>query len=694
MLKKLFIAGFILGGIVPLFGQVHKNGLSIKETITDKELTVPEEIERNFDQLLVDWKKDLSPSLNCTSNFDTDVAYPDSVYINRLYALPTEMELVYNPVVRSYIDMYTGRMRRSVEYFLGKSDYYFPIFEQALDKYNLPLELKYLPIIESALNPTIASRMGATGLWQFMIGTGKMYDLEVNTLVDERRDPLRSTDAAARFLKDLYGIYGDWNLVIAAYNCGPGNVNKAIKRSGGQTDYWSIYPYLPKETRGYVPAFIAAAYVMNYYSAHNICPFEYKYTHSTDTILVDKQLHLQQVAEYLNVSLDELRTLNPQYKKDIVPGEYKAYVLNLPSINAPEFEVQRDSIFAYKATEFLSHRKVVNPNGYTALAVTNGTKYKVRRGDNLAAIARKHGVTTAQIKRWNGLKTNRLKAGQLLAVSAGKPVNQETPQETTQQASQGLLAQNTSQTVSDNQSASDNDETSSNSLSDYFAKMQERATGADPDPVPVKEAEANLSVVDVPDPNESELGNNTRGRDIQGTQTIYHKVRIGETLTQIASKYNVDRKDISSWNKLKSSVPKVGQRLVIHLPAQKEELVADELPTISDESIEQVVADVNTSVQDKAANKPLASTSSMISSTSSKSVTVKKEEPKVEKKVAPKVAKEPAKQQALTYTVKKGDTLGSIAGKYGKKITAKDIQNANKLTSDKLSIGQKLKIPR
>lgn len=682
MLKKLFIAGLILGGIAPAFGQVHQNGLSIKNTITDRELTIPADIERNFDQLLADWKKDLSPSLNCTSNFDTNVAYPDSVYVNRLYSLPTEMELVYNPVVRSYIDMYTGRMRRSVEYFLGKSDYYFPIFEQALDKYGLPLELKYLPIIESALNPTIASRMGATGLWQFMIGTGKMYNLEVNTLVDERRDPLKSTEAAAKYLKDLYNIYGDWNLVIAAYNCGPGNVNKAIKRSGGATDYWTIYPFLPKETRGYVPAFIAAAYVMNYYSAHNICPFEYKYTHSTDTILVDKQLHLQQVAEFLNVPLDELRILNPQYKKDIVPGEFKAYVLNLPSVNAPDFEIQRDSIFAYKANEFLSHRKVVNPNGYTAVATTNGTKYKVRRGDNLASIASKHGVTANQIKRWNGLKTNRLRAGQILAVSAGKPVKKETPQEITTQPETQYVAQNTSRTTSDNQSYSDNNDSSSNSLSDYFAKMQQQAVGADPDPEPLA-TQNNLPVVDVPDTDESQLGNNNnnRGKDIQGAQTIYHKVRIGETLTQIASKYNVDRKEITSWNKLKSSVPKVGQRLVIHLPAQKEALGEEDLASVSEESIEQVVADVQTSAQ---ANQRLASSYTL--------EVADPEESAVEKKVTPK----PAKQQPkpVVYTVKKGDTLGRIAGMYGSSITVKDIRRANNLTSDKLSIGQKLKIPR
>lgn len=689
MLKKLFIAGFILGGSITLYGQVHKSGLSIKDTITDRELTIPEDIERNFDQLLVDWKKNLSPSLSCKSNFDTDVAYPDSVYINRLYCLPTEMELVYNPVVRSYIDMYTGRMRGSVEYFLGKSDYYFPIFEQALDKYGLPLELKYLPIIESALNPTIASRMGATGLWQFMIGTGKMYDLEVNTLVDERRDPIKSTEAAARYLRDLHNIYGDWNLVIAAYNCGPGNVNKAIKRSGGQRDYWAIYPYLPKETRGYVPAFIAAAYVMNYYSEHNICPFEYKYTHSTDTILVDKQLHLQQVAEVLNVPLDELRTLNPQYKKDIVPGEFKSYVLNLPSMNAVEFELQRDSIFSYKATEFLAHRKVVTPSGYTASVGTNATRYKVRRGDNLASIANKHGVSSAQIKRWNGLKSNRLRAGQILAVSAGKPVENETPQVTNEPVTQNL-AQNTSSAASTQSSSS------SNSLSDYFSKLQEYAAGAEPDPEPIVEKVKEASTVDTSEIHEPQIAE-SRSRDIQRVQTIYHKVRIGETLTQIASKYNVDRKDISSWNKLKSSVPKVGQRLVIHLPAEKEKLVAEEVPSISEESIEEVVADVKTSVQNNAATKELASTTPM-STSSTKTVTIKKEEvTKVEKKVEPKPKPKPKKEQAkqpATHVVKKGDTLGHIAVLYGGKLTPGDIKKANNLRSDKLSIGQKLKIPR
>lgn len=689
MFKKLFITSFILGGSITLYGQVHKNGLSIKDTITDRELTVPEDIERNFDQLIVDWKKDLSPSLSCNSNSNVNIDYPDSVYIDRLYSLPTEMELVYNPIVRSYIDMYTGRMRGSVEYFLGKSDYYFPIFEQALDKYGLPLELKYLPIIESALNPTIASRMGATGLWQFMIGTGKMYDLEVNSLVDERRDPLKSTEAAAKYLKDLHNIYGDWNLVIAAYNCGPGNVNKAIKRAGGQTDYWAIYPFLPKETRGYVPAFIAAAYVMNYYSDHNICPFEYKYRRSTDTIQVDKQLHLQQVADVLDVSLDELRILNPQYKKDIIPGEFKTYVLNLPSMHATEFEFQKDSIYAYKATEFLAHRKVANPSGYSvALAGTGAKKYKVRRGDNLGSIAKKSGVTVTQIKRWNSLKSNKLRVGQMLAVSAGKATRGTSLTNETQQASKELLTENTPQKIS-TVSVSDNKASSSNSLSDYFARVQERVTEIDEDSVITVDKEIASLVTDIID-NETSVGN--RNRDIQRVQTIYHKVRIGETLTQIATKYNVDRKDISSWNKIKSNVPKVGQRLVIHLPAQKEVLLTENVPTISEESIEEVVSNVKTSVQDDIASKTLVSRSMMNTPTEHTAVVVN--EPVTdEKKTEPKPKKKTPNKEII-HIVKKGDTLGHIAKSYGHKLTATDLKRANNLRSDKLSIGQKIKIPR
>ncbi|MFA5656399.1 MAG: lytic transglycosylase domain-containing protein, partial [Dysgonamonadaceae bacterium] len=234
----------------------------LKETIQDSSIVVPENLNENLSKLLHNWQIDFSNSENQCSK-GVNVVFSDSVYMQRLYDLPTVMELSYNSVVRSYIEMYTKKRRELVSYMLSLGEYYYPMFEEALDRYDLPLELKYLPVIESALNPVAVSRMGATGLWQFMLQTGKLYKLEVNSLVDERRDPYKATEAAARYLNDLYQIYEDWNLVIAAYNCGPGNVNKAIARSGGKRDYWDIYYKLPRETRGYVPAFIAANYVMN-----------------------------------------------------------------------------------------------------------------------------------------------------------------------------------------------------------------------------------------------------------------------------------------------------------------------------------------------------------------------------------------------------------------------------------------------
>ena len=287
------------------------------------------------------------------STAEINPLFSDSVYIDRLSRIPAIMEMPYNDIIRKFIDMYAGRLRNQVSFMLSACNFYMPIFEEALDAYGLPLELRYLPIIESALNPSAVSRAGASGLWQFMIGTGKIYGLESNSLVDERRDPIKATWAAARYLKDLYAIYQDWNLVLAAYNCGPGTINKAIRRAGGATDYWTIYNYLPKETRGYVPAFIAANYIMTYYCEHDICPMETQLPSATDTIHIHKDLHLQQVAEVCNLNIDQLRSLNPQYKKDIVPGNSELCVLRLPNNTVSSFIDRQDSIFAYKANEYL-----------------------------------------------------------------------------------------------------------------------------------------------------------------------------------------------------------------------------------------------------------------------------------------------------------------------------------------------------
>ena len=334
-------------------------------TVTDQAgrqevIEFPEAMTYDLDSLLNLYmaKTYLSEDSDCNMR-DVNPTYTKEEYINRLSRMPTVMEMVYNEVVQKFIDRYSGRLRHSISYMLGASNFYIPIFEEALEVYQLPLELKYLPIIESALNPKAVSRVGATGLWQFMIGTGKQYGLQVNSHVDERRDPVKSSYAAARYLRDLYKVFGDWNLVIAAYNCGPENINKAIHRAKGEKDYWRIYPYLPKETRGYVPAFIAANYIMTYYSQHNICPMSTRLPAKSDTVMVSKNVHLEQVAEVVGINIDLLRSLNPMYRRDVIPGASEPLPLRLPQTEVGKFIDMEDSVYNYKIDELLSKRSEV-----------------------------------------------------------------------------------------------------------------------------------------------------------------------------------------------------------------------------------------------------------------------------------------------------------------------------------------------
>lgn len=282
--------------------------------------------------------------------------YPKEEYVARLSRIPSVMELAYNDIVQRFIDRYSGRLRYSVSYMLGAANFYMPLFEQALETYQLPLELKYLPIIESALNPKAVSRVGATGLWQFMLATGRQYGLEVNSLVDERRAPVKSSYAAARYLRDLYRVFGDWNLVIAAYNCGPENINKAIHRAGGEKDYWKLYPYLPAETRGYVPAFIAANYIMTYYCEYGISPSDGTLPLKTDTVRVKQRVALEQVEAICEVALATLKELNPQYRANIVP---EGYALRLPAGKAAGFIRNEADVYAYQADKYLTQRTTV-----------------------------------------------------------------------------------------------------------------------------------------------------------------------------------------------------------------------------------------------------------------------------------------------------------------------------------------------
>ena len=363
-------------------------------TVTDQEgreevIEFPEAMTYDLDSLMNLYlsKTYLEEDSDCNMQ-KVNPEFSKEEYVERLSRMPSVMEMAYNDVVRKFIDRYAVRLRHSISYMLGACNFYMPIFEEALEAYQLPLELKYLPIIESALTPTAVSRAGAVGLWQFMLTTGRHYDLKVNSLVDERRDPVKSSYAAARYLSDLYKIFGDWNLVIAAYNCGPGNINKAIHRANGNKDYWQIYPYLPNETRGYVPAFIAANYIMTYYSLHNICPMTTKLPAKSDTVMISRKLHLEQVAAVMDISIDLLRSLNPMYRRDIVPGNTELSPLRLPQAETIRFIDLQDSIYSYRASELLSNRAEVEVKEVTTTYYRK-SKRSVRKRSTRSSSRRK-----------------------------------------------------------------------------------------------------------------------------------------------------------------------------------------------------------------------------------------------------------------------------------------------------------------
>lgn len=411
-MKKYLLALFCLTCLISM---VHA-----QEPVDSLESEVglmPESLDADIDSLLRSWHVQYFSKREEYCHDDIEnVYFPDSVYIDRLEKLPRIISLPYNKVVRDCIDLYADRKRDLVRYMLGMADFYFPIIEQVLDEHALPIELKYLAVVESALNPVALSKVGACGLWQFMLPTGKSYGLEINSLVDERRDPLKATEAACKYFKDMYAIYGDWNLVLASYNCGPGNVNKAIRRSGGKRDFWDIFPYLPKETRSYVPLFIAANYIMNYYCEHNLCPLQTSLPLATDTVMVNNALHLQQVSDLLHVDIETLRALNPQYKRDIVPGNAKPSPLKLPAAETYAFIDKEDTVYTHRVEELLANCVAVSASGSSNKKSLNREQitHTVKNGENLYAVANRYGVTAKDIRGWNGLKSNRVPNGKRL----------------------------------------------------------------------------------------------------------------------------------------------------------------------------------------------------------------------------------------------------------------------------------------
>ena len=625
--------------------------LSIKESITDDAIVYPYSFETDTEALRNNWYLKNFAVLDTDVQLKNDVPTSKEDYIERLQALPTIIEMPYNDVVRSYINMYTGKRRGLVEQMLGLSIYYMPFFEQALEKEGMPLELKYLPVIESALNPDAVSPAGAAGLWQFMIGTAKDMGLTVNSLVDERRDPIRSSEAAARYLKQLYKAYGDWSLAIASYNCGPGSVNRALRRAGGgKKDFWDIYYYLPSETRGYVPAFIAANYVMNYYEDHNIGKALSKRPVVTDTVMVKQDIYFEQISEVLGIPIEELKILNPQYRKNIIPGNTRPYALTLPSKQCYAYISSEDSIKNHKADVY-RHRSEVNisdaSDGYTTVEKRVTKSHRVRSRETISQVARKYGVTTSQIKKWNGLRSNKLKKNQVLKIYVTQRVK--------------VPVENNDRNKPTTPTAPTTPEPDNS------------ATTAQPDNSSTEVDESTTDETEVVEPKPEKT-----------VAVKYHKVRRGETLGSIARRYGISVSQLKRWNGLRSNTAKVGTTLKVSNPAKQSKSTT----TTSNEKQKYYTVKRGDSLSSIAERfgvtvAQLREWNGIEADNINAGVRIA-----VDASASRRVSKPEVKTS--TYTVKKGDGLGAIAERHG--MTLQEIRELNGLKDNNIQVGQKLKV--
>lgn len=536
-------------------GAPAQSVLSISDASLESSLIMPESCETNTKAMLEDWYLknyivlDYEADKKNTGNLD------DALIIERLGKLPTVIEMPFNSIVKGAIRYYANRPQL-VENMLGLSLYYMPIFEAALERHQMPLELKYLPVIESALVPTAVSKAGAGGLWQFMPPTAKGLGLEINSLVDQRRDPYLASDAAARYLKQLYQTYDDWSLAIAAYNCGPGNVNKALRRAGdGKHDFWEIYPFLPAETRGYVPTFIAANYIMNYHKDHNISPALARRPLVTDTVHVTRRVHFDQISQVMDIPVAELRALNPQFRTDLIPGDIRPYSLVLPSLQAYAYIVNEDSIVNHNATKY-SRRGVVEPaSGAVTGRDSRGEYYDeevvkwhtVKKGETLSKIARKYGISVAEIRKYNRVGKS-VKAGKKLKIVSTRRVYKpktETPE---------VLPAVTDTAVTDSavrpdsivSAPVDSLNAAGNVEAAFSAPKEEKKVEETPRVAPKAEPKAAKAK-----------------KKQEAPKPRTHKVRKGENLSKIAARYGTTVDKIKKANNLKNNNIQAGQRLSI-----------------------------------------------------------------------------------------------------------------------------------
>lgn len=562
-MKKTFLtllASICLGGMASAASSI----LELRHSISDNNIIAPESFETQTRLLEENFylKNYVIPGTDLGTNTTTSPAE----YERRLTKLPTEIDLPYNSIVGSYIDMYLTKRRGLVADMLALHNYYGRFFEEELLKEGMPIELEYLPVIESAINPNAVSRAGAVGLWQFMPATAKGLGMEVNSLVDERRDPRLSSRNAARYLKQLHDIYDDWSLAIAAYNCGPGNVNKALRRAGAEEgvkkDFWDIYNYLPQETRGYVPALIAANYVMNYYRQHGISPTVVKRQLTTDTVMVRNYVHFNQISSVLNIPVEEIRMLNPQFRKDVIPGDYRPYALTLPTQQCLSYVMSEKRILDYDR-DLYARRSYAEPGGETATpayvasdggqanltlasrqssnadvnneiasTLTERTVTKthtVGRGENIRDIARLYGVSATDIKRWNKLRRGKVKEGDKLTVEV---VERITPDEV-----RVVAAPEVAQV-----------DPSSFKTEEPAPKPSSEVAEAEPKAAPVAAK---------PKPR-------TERKTAVTPRTTVHKVKSGETLERIAKKYGTTVAAIQAANGMgKKTMLQINQSLKI-----------------------------------------------------------------------------------------------------------------------------------
>lgn len=674
-IKNTALSFFLLLSI-PLFSQHYSGNKGLAKIETNnfyldsiKKTFVKDNLASCVDSL---WMKELS-NLDIYNDISDDIK---NINIDQKvdYELSTELlkqrlaemdakspfHIEYNPGLENIIKSFLKNRKKSFERLMAISEYYFPLFEEALAKQNVPLEIKYLAVVESALNPKAVSKMGATGLWQFMYQTGKQYNLKIDSYVDERSDPLKSSEAAAQYMTNMYRIFGDWDLVLASYNSGPGNVAKAIRRSGGQQNYWNIRKNLPQETQGYVPAFLATMYIYEYHNEHGIVPNRAIIKHfATDTIQIKKQMSFKQISDLLDVPVSELQLLNPSYKLNVVPFYLdQPHFLRLPTDKIASFTSNEDKIYAYVQREMDLREKpfqvtkaiaATNSSDYTKqrLTLPNTKYYKVQPGDNLGKIANKYDVSITDIKNWNNLKSNAIALGKNLKIITNERVAEVVKQE-------------------------------------------------------IKSNSTKIVAVEPKNNKEDKTKKNINADTLSTTVAAYYVVQKGDNLGNIASKNNVSIEDIKEWNNLQNNSIKLGMSLLVAKKDEKEnpkEEVAVIAPKM--ENVEYIVKKgdnlgtiskkYGSSLEDLKEWNNLSDNTITLG----KSLIVAKSEMAVEKKaVAENFKKKPgisATNKDLNYYVQKGDSLYSISKKYPG-VTIADIKKWNNISGEELKPGMKLKI--